>query len=596
MAGQFSDTGSKYALEALTGYAGLRGITGTPLLATAVANNLDVAANNTTGVARTGYMLWTFTAGQLATAGILPGHTFVMTGVTGTTALNKTYTVANINTTQNQLSVIDATAIGTPTLTSSGAYFYPANRTTYLALATAQPLDNNSSTTQSFIMQEYGATGYARQPIAWSASSATNTGAATLFVGTGTINGVSTVAPIVGGGTYSVTPTTAVSTGSSGSPANQVTVTTSTAHTISAGDTVTLASWTGGTGTINGTWIVTGVPSATSFTFTAAGTSGTFTAGTVTANGPYNITYTTYNTAAGTGTPVLANHGFVVGATVNITGTTVSAGSLDNANATIVAVPSTSTFTIQSEYSGTGSNVTATTVAASASTVKSGVINSAAATGYVTYVVTNSFKAGDTVAISGITTTTAYNGTRQVYAADSTQFVVYDATTGTPAGTASISRVGAAIVGGLITGPTSGTTTFGPFTANTGQSITHAALVSQPGATSVVAAGGVAASTPAATFATFTTATDHNLRAGNTVLIQNVTPVGYNGLYTVLAAPTTTTFVISNATTGASTTSGTVEGSKAGELLAWWALDTQRTPATNDSVTIGTNQLSLYVN
>lgn len=33
----------------------------------------------------------------------------------------------------------------------------------------------------------------------------------------------------------------------------------------------------------------------------------------------------------------------------------------------------------------------------------------------------------------------------------------------------------------------------------------------------------------------------------------------------------------------------------AGDLLAWWALDTSRTPATNDAITIAANALTLSV-
>ena len=62
--------------------------------------------------------------------------------------------------------------------------------------------------------------------------------------------------------------------------ATTATITTSSAHSIAVGDVVTIALSTGPTGfaALNGTWTVTTVPSATTFTFTTV-TSGTITSG-----------------------------------------------------------------------------------------------------------------------------------------------------------------------------------------------------------------------------------------------------------------------------------------------------------------------------
>lgn len=636
MAGQFSDTGSRYALEALTGRSSLGLVNNQKTITSFSAVNLDVAPNTSAGVARTGYTL----VNVADVTGIVPGMTVVIAGVGTVTALNAAWVVQNVNYANNQFSILNSTV--TTGATGGIVYFLPQGRQTgvsgtansFIALCTAQPLDNNylsiTGAPGTLQIQEYAATGYSRQGINWSGISASASTAA-VFVGTGAnVNGTSTVAPTVTPGattlfTGSVSNITV--SGSTGNPPYVATVTTTANIGIAVGDIITIGgTWVGGTGTLSaGDYTVTSVPSATTFQFgtnqtTIAGNAtsptanGTFTSGgTMGIKGPYNLTFTTYNTVVGTGTPVVANHGLVIGSTVNVTGTYVSSGVLDQVNATVVATPTTSTFTVATQVTGVGAATNATVgsvtgvqvvnLAASATTVypSSYFTNGTTAipaAGFVTYIASNNFKAGDTVIISGATPS-GYNRTTQVFAANAGAFVVFDTTTGTASGTVNIARVGVVSVGGLIQGPATGSLTFGAFTANTGATITHAALVSTPTANSVVAIGAVTASSPAAGFVRILTSAAHGLNAGHQVYINGITPLGYNGLYTVLGvdpAAATTAFYISNSTTGASTTVGTVSGIQNGELLAWWALDTPRTPAINDQVTIGTNQLSLYVN
>ena len=617
MAGQFSDTGSRYALEALTGRSSLGLANNQKTITSFSAVNLDVAPNTAAGVARTGFTL----VNMADVTGIVPGMTVVIAGVGVVPALNAAWVVQNVNYANNQFSILNSTA--TTGATGGIVYFLPQGKTTYIALCTAQPLDNNYLQTTgapgTLQIQEYAATGYARQSITWSAASGPNSGTSTVFVGTGqNVNGVGTAAPTFSPGlSTNLTVTNIVISGSTGNPPFVATVTTSANQGVAVGDNITIGgSWTGGTGTISaGTYTVTSVPSSTTFQFgtnqttitgnaTSPSANGTFTGGTVLLNGPYNVTFTTYNTAVGTGTAAIANHGLVIGSTVNVIGTTISAGVLDQVNATVVAVPTTSTFTVASQLTGTGAATTNVSIAASATTVYPGsyFVNGTTAipaTGFVTYIASNSFRAGDTIVISGATGVTGYNRTTQVFASNAGAFVVFDPTTGAPGGTISVARVGAVSVGGLIQGPASGSLTFGAFTAGTGATVTHAALVSTPTANSVVAVGAVTASTPAAGFTRILTSAAHGLNAGHQVYINGITPLGYNGLYTVVGvdpAAATTAFYIANSTTGASTVAGTVSGIQNGEVLAWWALDTPRTPAVNDQVTIGTNQLSLYVN
>lgn len=278
-------------------------------------------------------------------------------------------------------------------------------RTTYLALCLAEPLDANTAGT--IAISEYGATGYSRQAIVWAAPTSPLTATVSAMSSTTT----STTGITLSGGT---------ATGSVTQPFNTVTYTASTAHNLVVGQVISITGFTS-TGFNLTSQTIIAVPTATTFQVSNVLASGTSTGtGTLTAQGPYNLTYTTS-----------AAHGFVAGQTVNITGI-VGTGVPNQQNATIMTVPSTTTFTIQASATGTRTS----------------------------------------------------GGTAQVGASTS--------------------------------GPNA-LVTFGPFTANTGATITHCALVSAASGTS-------------------------------------------------------------------------------GDLVAWWSLDTPRTPAINDSITIATNQLSLFLN
>ena len=59
---------------------------------------------------------------------------------------------------------------------------------------------------------------------------------------------------------------------------------------------------------------------------------------------------------------------------------------------------------------------------------------------------------------------------------------------------------------------------------------------------------------------TFTTAASHNLSTGDTVIVTNASPSGYNGTYTVTATPTSTKFTVANAVNpGAWVSGGTIK-------------------------------------
>jgi len=774
MAGQFSDTGSKYALEALTGRSALNNTTGNyATISTVSAVTVDVGGSTSTTpatvVGPTGSIAIAVPANGLV--GVFPGQHATISGLTGLTpAINGIVQIQNVNYQTSSFSVLVpasltgtavtsvtslastgaigaltltatttnvtvgqavsgtgvqagtfVTYVGTgvfgislpltaanPTLTLSAVIsFIPSAKPTYIALCSSQPLDNNFATgpgfntngePAQFAIYEYGATGYTRQLISWSASSEPNAGTSSIFVGTGsTIAGVATVAPVINPASLTAVAISNISvSGSAGNPPYVATVTTSAANSVGVGDVVRLSgTWTGGSGVLVSTtgsadFTVLAVNNATNtFTFNtqqnAPTAVGTFTGGTLSIVGPQQITYTTYGVPTGTSTAALTNtiaannntNGIVVGSTVNIKGTTIAAtvsGTYDQVNVPVIAA-TTNTITVLAtgvapaavSTTATASvNATALTVASSSSiavgqlavaagnipantyvtsiagttvnissavtsalsataitftsvqaptsvTIASGSVSTTTvassnimgqATGqqFVTYTATNDYKPGDTIAVQGFTTATGLNGIRQVYAANSSQFTVYDATSNSgvaATGGATFQRVGAITVGGLIQGPSSGTLTFGAFTGNTGASITHAALVTTPSITSFTVTA--AASTPSAGLATYTVTSGSlptNLYAGHRILITGITAStgAFSGYYTLQSINSArTAFVTVNAATVPSGT-GTVTGIYNGELLAWWALDTPRTPATNDQVTVSANQLSLYVN
>jgi hypothetical protein len=211
-----------------------------------------------------------------------------------------------------------------------------------------------------------------------------------------------------------------------------------------------------------------------------------------TANGsttqPFNtVTYT-----------ASAAHNLVVGQVITITGFTTTGFNLTSQ--TVTSVPTATTFTVTNALAAGTSTGTGTLTS-------TGPVN-------ITYTTSaaHGFVAGQTVNITGVTGTGTPN---QLNATIITTPSTTTFTIEAPA-PATWTSGGTATVGASTTGPTA-LVTFGPFTAATGATITHAALVS--------------------------------------------------------------------ASTGTT-----------GDLVAWWSLDTARTPAVNDSITIAAGQLSLYLN
>jgi len=95
----------------------------------------------------------------------------------------------------------------------------------------------------------------------------------------------------------------------------------------------------------------------------------------------------------------------------------------------------------------------------------------------------------------------------------------------------------------LATGDTVIVTDASPSSYNGTYTVT---LTSTP-TTFTVATPTVSAASWSSNVITFTTATSHNLTTGNTVIVAGASPSGYNGTYTVASTPTSTTFTVANA-------------------------------------------------
>ena len=106
------------------------------------------------------------------------------------------------------------------------------------------------------------------------------------------------------------------------------------------------------------------------------------------------------------------------------------------------------------------------------------------------------------------------------------------------------------------------------------------------GSSSSKSVTGATASTPSSGNVQYTTAAAHGLAVGTSVTIAGFSPSGYNGTFTIVTVPTTTTFTVANATTGTATpTSATVTSTGAMQALS----------VTNLSISIPSGSI-IYLN
>ena len=229
-----------------------------------------------------------------------------------------------------------------------------------------------------------------------------------------------------------------------------------------------------------------------------------------------------------------------------ITATTISYDNTTNSNVGFVANSS-----VYIEFLPTGpvisdSNGGLTALTSGYATISAGGTGTAATIGVAKHSVR---VAGEHVLVTGVTPT-GYNGIYPVTSWTPTAITYANTTTGaqTVAGNVFVLPNGPYFTGQGM-----------PYSATTPTQVlaTGAGVTSPP-----VPFFATTATSGAAGVATITTGTAHGFTIGTNVVISGVTPLGYNGTYTILSVPTTTTFTYANATTGAQTVAGTVINKK----------------------------------
>ncbi len=308
----------------------------------------------------------------------------------------------------------------------------------------------------------------------------------------------------------------AASPGGATEAGNTVTITTTAAHNLHVGQTVTIAGVA--EPLYNGTFAVLSTPTTTTFTYTnpnagLAGSGG----GTVQGSGIQAVAAGgaggTISLATHAGTTVTmttsAVHNLRVGQLVTVSGVSVAAY---NGTFQIATVPSTTTFTYT-----TPTGLTPFAQAGGTFTIAAapGGATSTGNTVTLTTTAAHNITAGETITVAGVADAT-YNGTFTVNTVPTATTLTYtNATADIPAS------------GGGTVSHTSG----GTATGNSG--------ASESGNT-----------------VTITTRAAHGLQVGQSVTIDGVLDNGYNGTFTVDSVPTTNSFTYNNPTGGLAASGG----------------------------------------
>ncbi len=364
------------------------------------------------------------------------------------------------------------------------------------------------------------------------------------------VNGTQQFTPAVAG-----VPTIAIAS-SNGAvrAANVVTITTTTAHNLTSGQSVSIAGVTDAT--FNGTFIVTAIPSSTTFTYAQSGLDATSGSGAVTNNA---VNWSVNNIAGG-----------------DLTVGKITPGGLYTAPA---ALPPAVTATIASNGAVRKSNVVTITTTAAHNLVAGQVV-------VITDVVDTTFNGTFLIASVPSTTTFTFNQT----ANDATSgpgkvssFAVTIKATSVASSSTSGTAV-ASILSGItvtVTPPnaTVGTSETFQFTSNvTGSSNTAVnwfvnGIASGNANVGTISASGLymaPASPPtsnAATIAsngavrksnvvTITTTAPHGFSVGQSVIIAGVSDTSFNGTFTIASVPSSSTFTYAQTGTDTSTPSG----------------------------------------
>jgi hypothetical protein len=229
-----------------------------------------------------------------------------------------------------------------------------------------------------------------------------------------------------------------------------------------------------------------------------------------------SITTLTTDSTSVTYTTGTSPHGFLVGQTVTVSG-------LSNT----VALNSTAATAVKPGYQGP-----------------------TAVAGYVTFQTAqdHGFKTGDSVIITGVTPTTYNNGgtAYTITRLDNNKFYVASSVTTTPSAVTNATASSAGLNGSFTITAVPATT---KFTVSNTEAIANPVVIP------------TASSSYLANVTTINTTGNHNLTAGQTVVIQGVVPDAYNGTWVTAASTATNVLKITtNADLGAITTAGTVSG------------------------------------
>lgn len=221
-----------------------------------------------------------------------------------------------------------------------------------------------------------------------------------------------------------------------------VTITTSAAHNLATGNSVSITG-TNGNPSIEGTFTITGVPTTTTFTYTTP-TSGTIT------SAPDTGTVDLLSSGKTATITTADAHGFIPGETVTISGTN---GNSDlHGTWTIDTVPSTTTFTYTTTTRGTITSAadtgTAKVFGISPSTITKNITNSARSgtTALITTSTNHGFCAGQVVTIAGTNGNPSLEGTWTITGVPSATTFTY--TTSTSGTITSAADTGTAVVVG----------------------------------------------------------------------------------------------------------------------------------------------------
>src|SRR5712691_6740627 len=335
---------------------------------------------------------------------------------------------------------------------------------------------------------------------------------------------------------------------------NIVTITTTSPHGLTQGQTVVISGVTDTS--FNGTFIIASVPSTTTFTYSQPGADatsgngsvfnvnvkwfvndvegGNATFGTITTGGLYTapaaLPPPTTATIAANGAvrasntvtiTTTATHSFVVGQAVVISGVTDASF---NGTFLIATAPSTTTFT----YSQTGANATSGGGTVSSFAVKVKAVSIADNTKSATAVV--SIDSGIQISVKP---TSATVGT-----SENLQFI------------ATITGSSNTTVKWFVNEIEGGNATLGTISTNG----LYTAPATPPNATSATIAAAPNGAVRSSNTVTITTTAAHGFVVGQSVAIAGVTDTSFNGTFTIATVPSTTTFTY--AQTGSNATSG----------------------------------------